>query len=142
MVVFKGKIHYGCQDSGNTDFFDYRPSVRGGLRSGCSGWSVDLLNGKTSCGYHIRLPDNEPMSWGYEGRGADLLGVNMLANSLKEDWLDYDNLKYVHIHPKRDLILKRYKQFAQEIVAHLPDEWTMTSDEVLAWLKKKEGNEV
>lgn len=31
-----------------------------------------------------------------------------------------------------------YKQYAEEVVAHLPDNWSMSASDVLAWIEKKE----
>lgn len=107
----------------------------------CAGFALDLIVGHAELHEH-----NNGFGWGYDGDCADLLSVALLASSLypgwQVEWENEDGLFEAWRHPDRDRILKHYRAFTEEIVAHLPDEWTMTSDEVLAWLKKKEGNEV
>lgn len=113
----------------------------------CSGYAVDLKN--KSRAEHDK-PEHErkydTLAWGYDGEGPELLAITMLASALYPQWESswvaigsYGSRHYSPWkHPARDLILKHYRAFTEEIVANLPDSWTMTSDDVLAWLEKKE----
>lgn len=89
----------------------------------CSGCAYGYLNGSGNEEY------TEPISWGYEGIGSDLAAASMLASIYYPSygWLESCQ-KYAPV-------------FAREVIDHLPDSWTMTSEEVLAWLKKKEGEQ-
>lgn len=130
MVTFTGRIVNGKE----RDYFYYDFDVCcHGVKKSCGGWSQELISGEPGHG-----SDGDTLAWGYDGDSPRLLSVNMLATTLHPEWLLFPNYFNAYCHKDRALILKRYRAFAKEVVANLPDSWTMTSDEVLAWLKKKE----
>lgn len=130
MVTFTGKIRKGD----GSEYYDYSFDVHcHGVQKNCGGWSEELITGKPGHGF-----DGDTMAWGYDGNSSRLLAVNMLTTALDPKWLVYPNYSNACCHKYRALILKHYHAFTEEIVANLPGSWTMTSDEVLAWIKTKE----
>lgn len=132
-VVFTGN-YFDAETSGYFQYHWTPDLTYGDYKLGCSGWSEELLEGRQ---VDHRNEGRDVLTWGYASRSSDLLSISLLATSLKPTWI-LDHVWHCYRHPERDLILKHYRAFTEEIVANLPDSWTMTSDEVLAWLKKKE----
>lgn len=93
-------------------------------------------------------------AWGYDGAGADRLSAGILCATLApaKNWGDFIFL--VARQYTRDLygkvtsprlyslvcrndVLLYYRDFTKEHTSKWGDEWTMTSDEVMAWLISK-----
>jgi hypothetical protein len=55
--------------------------------------------------------------WGTEGRGTTCLALALLA-----DAVDDDTARGLH------------REFEQDVVSHLPDSWTLTREELVAWV--------
>lgn len=137
MVKFNGEI----SSIGKTRYYNYSNSACGyGNNSSCGAFAKALLiAGPVS---HSVKNENDP-TWGYCGTGPDLLSVSVLAFTLDEYWLDQGgvlvgvNVKHDKgsTHKARKEVIKLHKQFTKEAVSKLPPKWTMTSHEVLAWIK-------
>lgn len=129
MVTFTGEIINGE----GTEYFEYGFDAGADGQRSCGGWSQELITGKK--GHEFT---GDTLAWGYDGNSSRLLAINILTTALDPDWLCFPNYNDACRHKDRALILKHYIAFTKEIVANLPDSWTMTSDEVLAWIKAKE----
>lgn len=137
MVTFSGRT----APLGKTIYYEYDHNADSGdCVHTCSGFSRDLLDGKY--GNHSFGADAESIAWGYSGLGPDYLSVSVLALSIYPRWLKDKEIEdgipgsmIPHKHPDRLRVIELHKQFTKEVVSKLPDRWTMTSDEVLAWIK-------
>lgn len=78
-------------------------------------------------------------AWGYYGTGPQRLALALLALSSTRPWdVVYSDCTDAEWSRIRRIARKYYRQFAKEIIAHLPDEWTLSADEVKAWVRKQE----
>lgn len=87
-------------------------------------------------------------TWGYSAPSTNQMALALLGWSLCR--FGYETLFYrlmdrldnePDIQALRDTILKCHRAFANEVVSELPDNWTMTSEDILVWLNKKEKEE-
>ena len=63
--------------------------------------------------------------WGYRGSGPAQLSLALLADALEDD----------------QLALEHYQQFKADVVAHFePGAWTITSDEIVDWLRRRRAD--
>lgn len=95
---------------------------------------------------------NEVLSWGYCGKGPEVLAVTILsiyAGIPYTDKLHPSNNRIATIHylgfrSNQTFYLgdawvkKHYKAFTKEVIAKLPDSWTMTEADIDEWVKKQE----
>lgn len=121
---------------------DLEAHIGGSFIVGCSGKATQLLhpgiNGTIDYG-----PVTDVMSWGYDGRGSELLAAYLIATAFcrrssgldesRTSWVDPAVIELVHRH---------YKQFSTEVIANLPDEWEMDMDWVKEWVMEREKTEV
>lgn len=81
-------------------------------------------------------------SWGDCGTGSQRLALALLAltSNKNRPWnVVYSDCTDAEWRRIRRIVRKYYRQFAQQIIAHLPDKWTLSVDEVKAWVHKQEA---
>lgn len=101
----------------------------------CTGYADELRTGDRYTHW-----DGEGPAWGYEGGGPDKISIMLLARTLDPRWPYEIGLRLDgSTHSKRPIILKLYKQFTSEIVSNFEDRWSITDEEILAWVKEKES---
>lgn len=128
-VKFWGEAKRGTKSV----YYDWNHNANSkGITGNCGGWANDLIHGR-KCSH---FGDNEA-TWGYAGHGPDIMSVSLLAWSLDNAFVKAEFIPGMnhYNHKDREKILKLYPKFTKEVVSKLPDRWTMTSDEVLAWIK-------
>lgn len=86
-------------------------------------------------------------AWGYEGHGPALLAVVLLAFYGAQGHI-LPTLGHLHDapDPKREgtynsqvaFVKEHYQAFTSEVIANLPDNWTMTMEDIDKWVKEKE----
>lgn len=84
-------------------------------------------------------PDEITPSWGggVVDDGAERLAVVLLVCAHS----GYDDVEYMEKVASavvEERVNNLYRQFAKEVVAHLPDNWSMSKAEILEWIDKKE----
>lgn len=89
----------------------------------------DLTDAYGECEMGQTLGKFCPPSWGggVVDRGAYRMALVMLGLTANGGWDTH-----------RKTVNRYYKQFAKEVVAHLPDNWSMSKAEILKWIEKKE----
>lgn len=75
------------------------------------------------------------IGWGYEGNGPRQLAVSMLWYSCVNHWVEIGKLPET---PIINLVKKYSSAFTKDVVSKFGDEWSMTSDEVVKWIKEQE----
>lgn len=78
------------------------------------------------------------VSWGYEGTGPLQLAVFVLYYILSGGYWGYYGTEPQII--ASNLALKHHEAFMREVVANWGDNWEITKDEVMKWIKEKEAN--
>ena len=80
----------------------------------------------------LELINHSPtgFEWGYGGSGPAQLALAILADYYAPDF------PTVVMNPDRSrLALRSYQAFKWDVVAKLPDEWTLTTDDIETWLR-------
>jgi hypothetical protein len=75
---------------------------------------------------HVVRHSPTGFNWGYGGSGPADLALSLLTDALG--------------HRRRAETL--YQDFKWAVVAHLPDEWTLTRQAILNWVHQKTAQEV
>lgn len=93
-------------------------------------------------------------AWGYYGTAPKGLAIMMLGISVchqghgpfcassNAGWTGHPHYHWIGCYngwrSYKATTLKLYDQFAKEVIAHLPDEWTMTTGEIKQWVRKQQ----
>lgn len=97
-------------------------------------------------------------AWGYIGDDPAILAITLLYLALGGKWdgdftdrsmfamptdltsrcIDVIKMK-AYCEDVPGLIKATYQAFTKEVISELPDTWDLTADEILQWLKKKDG---
>lgn len=94
---------------------------------------------------------SDTYAWGYYGRGPQILAVAILGvygNLHDTEDRATDSMLAATTHgmppkPKDAVCLgvpfvrDNYKAFASEVIAKLPDKWTLTKDDIDEWVKSR-----
>lgn len=102
----------------------------------CSGYARGYMTG-----HYKDTNDYDAIAWGYEGAGPLLCASSILYGTLVGK---YDNSSWPHkniggkfteecMFSKKQIELVH--KFHTQVVAHLPDSWTMDGHEVRSWIK-------
>lgn len=85
--------------------------------------------------------------WGYDSKDSRILAITMLgmyagaggmaAVSHVPPYHPFPP-KFPNIWAAREFVKKHYKAFTTEVIADLPDNWTMTMEDIDKWVKGKE----
>lgn len=139
----------------------------GRLRKRVNDWSYDVyfkIEGDLNIPGHLlgngplchtdsmlrRLVDyrDDINTWGYSANSTNQMALALLGWSLcglQSETFYYRLVNCTDNKPDiqllRELLIKYHKAFASEVVSELPNDWTMTSNEILEWLNKKEKEE-
>lgn len=109
--------------------------LSGKIYKGKTGWIyLSYEYGATFChDFTDRVSEYKPLmyatpSWGggVVDYGAKRMAIALLFMAHR-DWFG-----------RVDIATEHYKQFAKEVVANLPDEWSMSKAEIRKWVKEKE----
>lgn len=104
--------------------------------------------GKMTYTQKVNCIEQKSFSWGYEGNGSELLAVSLLGIYGAPYWVG--NIRshlsgggprrasLNSIVEQRAFVKKHYKAFATEVIANLPDNWTMTMEDIDRWVKEQE----
>lgn len=108
--------------------------------AGCSGKANQLLMSDVL--EAVRTGDygdvSDVMSWGYEGRGSDLLAAWLIGSAFSPGQLLNESC-FSGVHQLAiDMVKSHHKQFSTEVIANLPDEWEMDVEWVKKWVMEKE----
>lgn len=108
-------------------------------RSFCSGKATQLLSGAGGpIDYSTYGNVTDTISWGYHGRGSDLLAVYLLAASLYPNGRLGESHSFYIEKPILGPALRHYKAFSEEVIANLPDVWEMDTEWVKGWIEERE----
>lgn len=85
-------------------------------------------------------------AWGYEGNGPALLAITLLGLYGARGWMSSTASHFAEPRPKRRgtleeqaaFVKQHHKAFTSEVIANLPDNWTMTMDDIDKWVKGKD----
>lgn len=87
-------------------------------------------------------------TWGYSAKSTNQMALALLGWTLCGFGPYTFYYRLINVEDKRpdivtlrDLILRYHIDFADEVVSELPNNWTMTSVDILEWLNKKEKKE-
>lgn len=93
--------------------------------------------------------------WGYDSKDSRILAITMLGMYAGAGGMatlshisyrspspaKFSNISISNILTAREFVKKHYKAFTTEVIANLPDNWTMTMDDIDKWVKEKEKND-
>lgn len=141
------KLGVGVTEDGQLLTSNYYTAVNSGGRvpyvniAGCSGKATQLLNPNPVFGEYGYV--NDVMSWGYDGRGSDLLAGWLIMQALsKNSNMDESRSIGTEQLKNQPIMLRHYKQFSTEVIANLPDEWEMDTEWIRQWVTEREKMEV
>lgn len=81
---------------------------------------------------------SDVMSWGYEGRGSDLLAAWLIGCAFSPGG-HLPESRFCCVHQDIiDMVKAHHKQFSTEVIANLPDEWEMDTTWVKRWVMERE----
>lgn len=75
-----------------------------------------------------RSPHSQEFQWGYGGSGPAALAASLLQDAVDRGLLPQGAQNHYHA-------------FKWAVVAHLPDEWTLTEADLKRWWQEKTGGE-
>lgn len=114
----------------------------------CAGKATQFLTDKGEAGLRLTGYDGrfdhtiEPMSWGYEGRGSELLAGWLIMYAIsrieRNSGMNESQEVYTNEVKDRERMRRHYKQFAREVIDALPDNWELDIGWVYNWFKKRE----
>lgn len=105
--------------------------------------------------YYFTSKHDGPCTWGYYGEGSLKLSLVLLGISIchagfspLNDSPGYNSAVVWNGHPyfacrisgwifKHATVLRLYRKFAKEVLAKLPANWSMTTDDINAWIKNE-----
>lgn len=126
MIEYATEFHGRTYPSLKLDGTHYRaemiwPGVISPVKicSGCGRFSMTHLYGMTN--------DEDAIAWGYEGTGPLYCASAILGwvwSPTVEGWMRFTADQNALVH-----------KLHTEVIANLPDNWTMTREELLTWLK-------
>lgn len=91
---------------------------------------------------------NSSYTWGYEGHGSALLAITLLGfygarslmGNIGSHFTEGPLPKRGGTHEEQAAFVKKhYQAFASEVIANLPDNWTMTMEDIDKWVKEQEN---
>lgn len=94
----------------------------------CAGAATQILGGQHHAPWDC-------CSWGYNGVGPRLLAAGLIGITHMEDPYWFDKLSFTA--DAKDMVRIYHKDFTKEVTSRLLNNWTITSDEVLAWIKHR-----
>lgn len=154
MLAFRGTKQKG----GNSAHFSFEADIGGGWRGipACSGSLYTTIGIKKVPSYSR----DAIFAWGYNGNGPELLAATILGIyasvqvghrlSSANHLMTFDEMlqrkkpdqpwpPFARGTPYLgdDFIKKHYKAFTKEVIAKLPDNWTLTESDIDEWVKGK-----
>lgn len=81
---------------------------------------------------------SDVMSWGYEGRGSDLLAAWLIGCAFSSSHCLPESRFTPVYQLVIDMVKAHHKQFSTEVIANLPDEWEMDTEWVKQWVMDRE----
>lgn len=130
------------------DCLVYEESIDGTIYTRVGNQNIAACSGKAT---QLLIPDVEEavrtgnygdvsdvMSWGYEGRGSDLLAAWLIGCAFSPGG-HLPESRFCCVHQDIiDMVKAHHKQFSTEVIANLPDEWEMDTTWVKRWVMERE----
>lgn len=125
MTTYGGKIK---ANPGYSDY--YQTSARGCNKYYlCAGCAYEILGR----GSHDSCRDS--ISWGYDGSGPELLSAALIGCAIDGPGA-FNELQFSDLAIQ--LVRRHYRAFTEEFVVHFEDAWSISGEQILAWVRNKE----